>query len=273
PAAVPEVSMTQPDPFAPPSGAAPRETTPATPPATAPAAPPQPRFGAYAPPGYTPPSAGAPAVPAGWAPPVPAPAAPTGLATAAVALAVAWCAIQVVLLAASFQAVAPYEAALAAGGSLLEVSTPYDELGNLLLPLQVAAFVVACLWLQQCRRAAVVLSPTVRQVRGPVWVWLGWAVPVVSLWFPFQVVRDVRAAVVGGRTPGRLGWWWACWLVGLWASNQAAFSSLGLASRDPETIPVFEGLATVAVVAGGLLWVGLVREITGGLRARLAPVA
>lgn len=109
-----------------------------------------------------------------------------------------------------------------------------------------------------------VLSPAVRQVPGPVWVWLGWAVPVVSLWFPFQVVRDVRAAAVGGRTPSRLGWWWACSLVGLWASNQAAFSSLGLASRDPETVPVFEGLATVAVVAGAVLWIGLVREITGG---------
>ena len=268
--------MTTPDPFAPPSGT----TPPAPPSGTTPSAPPvrpqapQPRYGAYAPPGYVPagyaPPPGTPAVPAGWAPPL---AAPTGLATATAALAVAWCAIQVVLLVASFRAVAPYEAALAAGGSLLDVSTSYDALGNLLLPLQVAAFVVACLWLQRCRRAAVVLSPTVRQVRGPVWVWLGWAVPVVSLWFPFQVVRDVRAAVVGGgRTPGRLGWWWACWLVGLWASNQAAFSSLGLASRDPETIPVFEGLATVAVVAGGMLWVGLVREITGGLRARLAPV-
>jgi len=259
--------MTQPDPFVRPSGA----TPPGTPQADAPASPPQPRFGAYAPAGHTPPPAGAPAAPVGWAAPAPAPAAPTGLATATVALAVAWSAIQVVLLAASFQAVAPYEAALAAGGSLLSVSTSYDELGNLLLPLQVAAFVVACLWLQQCRRAAVALSPTVRQVRGPAWVWLGWAVPVVSLWFPFQVVRDVRAAVVGGRTPSRLGWWWACWLVGLWASNQAAFSSLGLASRDPETIPVFEGLASVAVVAGAVLWIGLVREITAGLRARLAP--
>ncbi|MEU2199373.1 DUF4328 domain-containing protein [Isoptericola sp. NPDC019482] len=260
--------MTQPDPFAPPSGA----TPPAAPPEAAPATPPQPRFGAYAPPGYTPP-AGAPSAPAGWAPPVLAPAAPTGLAAAAVALAVTWCAIQVVLLAAAFQAVEPYEAALAAGGSLSSVSTPYDELGSFLLPLQVATFVVACLWLQQCRRAAVALSPTVRQVRGPVWVWLGWAVPVVSLWFPFQVVRDVRAAAVGGRAPSRLGWWWACWLVGLWASNQAAFSSLGLAARDPETIPVFEGLATVAVAAGAVLWTGLVREITAGLRARLAPAA
>ncbi|MFD6134934.1 DUF4328 domain-containing protein [Isoptericola sp. NPDC060257] len=259
--------MTQPDPFAPPSGA----TPPVAPPA-APAPAPQPRFGAYAPPGYTPPAA-APSAPVGWASPAPAPATPTGLATATVALAVAWSVVQVVLLAASFPAVAPYEAALAAGGSLLSVSTPYDELGNLLLPLQVAAFVVACLWLQQCRRIAMVLSPAVRQVRGPVWVWLGWAVPVVSLWFPFQVVRDVRAAAVGGRTPSRLGWWWACWLVGLWASNQAAFSSLGLAARDPETVPVFEGLATVAVVAGAVLWIGLVREITGGLRARLAPVA
>ncbi|MEL7976161.1 DUF4328 domain-containing protein [Isoptericola sp. F-RaC21] len=259
--------MTQPEPFTPPSGAAPPEQPHAAP-------VPAPRYGAYAP-GGVPAAGGAPAAGSDpWAPPVaPAPLVPAGLATATVALATAWVALQVLLLATAFPAVAPYEAALAAGRPLSSVWTAYDAIGGFVMPVQVAAFVVACLWLQQCRRVAVGLAPAARQVRGPVWVWLGWVVPVVSLWFPYQVLRDVRAAAVGGATPARLGWWWACWLIGLWSSNQAAFSAVGFGSRDPATIPVFEGVAAVALVAGGVIWVGLVREITQALRARLAPVA
>ncbi|MFE6969810.1 DUF4328 domain-containing protein [Isoptericola sp. NPDC057653] len=259
--------MTQPDPFAPPSGAVPPASAPVVP-------PPQPRYGAYAPAG----SPGAPPAetvpgprgPAGW---VPAPAVPTGLATATVVMAVAWTAMQVVLLATSFAAVEPYQRALASGTSAVSVWTAYDGLGSVAIPVQVATFVVACLWLQQSRAAATALSPGARQVRGPVWVWLGWVVPVVSLWFPFQVVRDVRAAAVGRRPSAGFGWWWACWLVGLWASNQAAFAGSGLGTRDPGTIPVFEGIAAVATVAGAILWVGMVREITRGLQARTAPGA
>ncbi|MFD6175762.1 MULTISPECIES: DUF4328 domain-containing protein [unclassified Isoptericola] len=266
--------MTQPDPFAPPSGAVPPATPPAVP---AESSAPQPRYGAYAPPGTPLPPPPGPAAPgpygpgpAGW---VPAPAAPTGLATAAVTMAVAWTAMQVLLLATSFAAVEPYERALAEGTDALSVWTAYDGLGSVAIPVQVATFVVACLWLQQARAAATALAPGARQVRRPVWVWLGWVVPVVSLWFPFQVVRDVRAAVVGRPPSAAFGWWWACWLVGLWASNQAAFAGTGLGTRDPETIPVFEGIAAVATVAGAILWVGLVREITRGLRSKAAPVA
>ncbi|MGF0116404.1 DUF4328 domain-containing protein [Promicromonospora sp. Marseille-Q5078] len=273
--------MTHPDPFAPPSGAVPPATTP---PVERPAPPPaaEPRYGAYAPPGspLAPPVAGVPGTTAPTAPAVRT--VPTGLATATIAMAAVWTVLQLALLATSLGAVAPDDGALASGGSSAAVRTAYDVLGSVTVPVQVATFVVACLWLQQCRATATALSPSVRQVRRPVWVWLGWVVPVVSLWFPFQVVRDVRAAAVGtpastastASTASRgLGGWWACWLVGLWASNQAAFASSGLGFGDPAAVPAFEGLAAVAAVAGVVLWVGLVREITGALRARLAPGA
>lgn len=262
--------MTTPDPFAPPSGA-----TPPVPPAAPPVAPqaPQPRFGAYAAGGAHGGGAGTPAESAWAPPPAPAPAAPTGLATATTVLAVVWTAFQVGFFLTAQGAVEPYEAALAAGRSLTTVITPYDDLASLALPVQVAMFVVGCLWLQQSRRVAVALSPAVRQARRPVWVWLGWVVPVVILWFPFQVVRDLRAAAVGGRAPARLGWWWASWLVGMWASQQASLVSMGARRVDPEVIPVLEGIGAVAMLVACVLWVGVVRDVTAALRARLAPAS
>jgi hypothetical protein len=35
--------------------------------------------------------------------------------------------------------------------------------------------------------------------RSETWVWLGWIVPIVSFWLPFQVVR----AIVDAQDPAR----------------------------------------------------------------------
>lgn len=236
--------MTQPDPFAPPSSGRPEV----------------PDYGAYAP--------EVPVHPAGpraadpWLAPAPAPSAPRGLAVWTIGLACAWTAIQALVFALSPAAAEEYARAVAAGGSPMGVTAAYDQVGALLIPVQVAAFVVGCLWLQRSRAIAVARSPHVRQVRGAVWVWLGWVVPVVFLWFPFQVVRDVRAGTVGGRRATGLGLWWACWLVSLWAANQAALLAMGLGAQDPVSLPFFEGVATVACVVALVLWVRVVREVS-----------
>ncbi|WP_407318266.1 DUF4328 domain-containing protein [Isoptericola halotolerans] len=218
-----------------------------------------PAYGAYAPepaayPGQT---AGEP-----WLAPAPVPAAPTGLAAWTIGLACAWTALQALVLVLSPAAAEEYARALGAGGSSMDVFTAYDEIGLLLLPVQVAVFVVGCLWLQRSRAIAVAGSPHVRQVRGAVWVWLGWVVPVVSLWFPFQVVRDVRAGTVGTRRAGGLGLWWACWLVSLWAANQSGLVAMGMGSWDPASLPFLEGVGTLACAVGLVLWIGVVREIS-----------
>src|SRR5699024_3862858 len=49
------------------------------------------------------------------------------------------------------------------------------------------------------------------QRRAAHWAVLGWIVPVVNLWFPFQVVADA-ARGVGARRPNPRPWWIA-WLV------------------------------------------------------------
>ena len=45
-------------------------------------------------------------------------------------------------------------------------------------------------------------------------MWLGWWVPIVNVWFPFQVLRDVRDGSIADQPaarPRRL--WWAAFLV------------------------------------------------------------
>ncbi len=148
-------------------------------------------------------------------------------------------------------------------------------MGLLLLPVQLAAAVVTCLWLWQSRVLAEAVSPARGHARSRVWVWLGWIVPVVAFWFPYQVVRDVRAATVVAPRRG-LGWWWAGWLLWSVATNVATqlttLSSAGAAGTFA-LLPVAETVGTAGLVLALVLWVRTVREITAGQRAAVGADA
>ncbi len=190
----------------------------------------------------------------------PLPALPLGLATATVVLAALWMALQILSWALSFSAADAYRAAADLGRPASEVFTAYDNLALPMFPVMVAAWIVGCLWLQACRGVVQVVAPMVRQERGPVWVWLGWIIPVVALWFPYQVVRDVLRGA-GVRAGAALGWWWAAWLVFSYSGNQAAFSTAGLSRYDPASVPRWETVTTIAALASGVLWIVMVLRV------------
>src|SRR4051812_43439967 len=75
-----------------------------------------------------------------------------------------------------------YEDAVAAGRSTDDVFTAFDVAGILTVPVMIAAWVVTCVWLSRARENALLINPG-GQRRSAVWVWLGWLVPIVSLWF------------------------------------------------------------------------------------------
>ena len=136
-----------------------------------------------------------------------------GLGTAAIVLACVLTAVQVVVLLLAPEGAAALRAAGEAGIPAYQSQfTAYDAVGLLYGALQVACYVVTCLWLYRSRATAVAANPTFIHERSPVWSWLGWWVPIVSLWFPHQVVRDIRRATSPGPVSG-IGGWWAAWLV------------------------------------------------------------
>ncbi|MFC8921505.1 DUF4328 domain-containing protein [Cellulosimicrobium sp. NPDC057127] len=220
---------------------------------------------------YAPPGAGYGGAARPWDGPGPALSVPSGLATATVVLAVAVTAVQVLSWLTSFGAVERYTQAASVGVPSAEVFTAYDTVATLLLLVQLAAGVVTCVWLWSSRSIAEAVAPERGHARSRVWVWLGWIVPVVSLWFPYQVVRDVRAATVASPRPG-LGWWWTGWLVFGVATNVAAQVASSGPAASPEVysvLPVAESVGTAAVVLALVLWARIVREVTAGQRAVL----
>lgn len=208
--------------------------------------------------GYPPPAAA-------WGQVPPRPVAP-GLGTASVVLAALVALGVVVQFLVSVPAVSTLQALVAGEQVSTGVLDAYDNLSTLVVVLEIAAAVVTIVWLWKSRTFAETVSPGWPHARSRVWVWLGWFVPVVAFWFPYQVVRDVRAATlrVQGQGPGG---WWAAWLVFGFATNASA-RLLGSDSPDVwVALPVFDGVAAAAVVVAALLWAKIVREVSTGQRA------
>ena len=163
-----------------------------------------------------------------------------------------------------------YEDAVADGRAAAEVFTSYDVVNVLTLPIVIGAWVVSCVWLGRARDNALLLNPE-GQRRSAVWVWLGWLVPIVSLWFPKQILDDTikaTAPAAGVREPISTGWYWAAWIVMNLLSNAQLRLSLQAAPEDA-VMPGLEFAVAIATTVALVFWVLLVRRISA-VQDRLA---
>ena len=158
-----------------------------------------------------------------------------------------------------------YADAAARGEDPSLVRTRYDTVDLVLSVLLVVAGLVTTVWLSIARANAEVLRPTSPHKRSRGWAWGGWICPVVNLWFPYQVVRDVERATSRGRR-NDLPWWWVGYLVFLIGSGSWADVPQ---DADAAQLRDFRGLAiatetvvAVAAVAAAVLWCVIVRRIT-----------
>jgi hypothetical protein len=128
----------------------------------------------------------------------------------------------------------------------------------------VAGWVFGSLWLHRAHQNARVLAPERPQALGAGWAWGGWVTPVLALWFPFQLVRDVRRALAPRESTALLGFWWLLFLateVGLWGSfnlQRNALVSFQLAAPAHQ-LSVMTAAVMVAALAG---WGQVLRAVT-----------
>lgn len=204
---------------------------------------------------------------------------PEGLGLAALVLAGAYTTVQVLMFATSFGAADAYAEAARAGTDASDVWTTYDLLAALGFVVLLPAWIVTSIFLRRARRRAIASAPGFSHERGPVWTWLGWVVPIVSLWFPYQVVRDVvrnawRDPWGDQRQHLALGFWWTAWLVALGASQVASrqIPLWGIPDSDAVArLPMLHGITAIAFVIAFALWVRIVNSLVRALKVPPSP--
>ncbi len=55
--------------------------------------------------------------------------------------------------------------------------------------------------------------------RSPGWHVGSWVIPVITLWFPFQNIKDLAQTTRAQIGLASLGWWWGLWLLASVASS------------------------------------------------------
>jgi hypothetical protein len=139
---------------------------------------------------------------------------------------------------------------------------------SLTLLVEIVAWVVGCLWITRVRHNAMVLQPH-QPRRSEVWIWLGWVIPIVQLWFPKQIIDDVIAATsqATGMPRLRTGWWWAAWLS-TWVLGLVLAVATVLPPNDG-VHAVLAALYAVATTVAALLWIRIVGTVSAAQDAQV----
>lgn len=196
-------------------------------------------------------------------PPAAPPSVPVGLGVATQIVAATWMALAVGRAIAGPVAVSTMTATDAGSDIAFFV---VEGLATLLGLVQLLALVIGGLWLYLLAEAVRHINREAWHERAAYWGFLGWIVPIVNLWFPYQVVHDVAAAL-GARTRPVV-WWWAGWIA---TGILTGVEALTLSSSSGDLTPwlVTSGISALVTVGAGILWIRIVGSLTRGAR-RLA---
>lgn len=212
-----------------------------------------------------------------------------GLGVAMLILGAAYVLALVLQAATAPGAIDAYDRAVREGRDPGLVATPHDLLG-LLFVVMVPLWIVGSLWTHRAYSNARALVPA-NMHRSAVWCWLGWVVPIVSYWFPKQIVDDSWQTTAHHLPPGSKGrrrstaLWWGLWVAfivvngftlrfGLFASASSSPTGVAPANVHQGVRPGVEALLAVLAVAAYAAWVPVVVGVSRAqeeLKARLSP--
>lgn len=120
---------------------------------------------------------------------------------------------------------------------------------NLLSLVGLAVLAALMFWTHRATTDARTLGRPTRHEPGMATA--GWVIPILNLWFPYQVVADLADDDRGAQ----VGWWWATYLLNgllIWASVLVGLATgSGVAAALTAIVPI--AVAWTAALLGGSL--------------------
>ena len=104
-----------------------------------------------------------------------------------------------------------------------------------------------------------------RRARG--WAFWGWIVPIVNIWFPFQIMGDIWRAGLPAEQRGETAWlpalWWTCWLLsglGIFGAGVMAVNS----GSVPHIVADTNAASLCFLAVAGALLIAIIRTVSDG---------
>ena len=158
-----------------------------------------------------------------------------------------------------------YRDQLASGVEVEKIVTIYDSLATLIPIAMIIAWILSTRWLSKLYELAKNADPSAMRLKRP-WVFWGWIVPVVSLWFPKLLIEDLlkfRNSEQSNELVGRETLtWWLTWVGFALINNVGIVSAF---SATPDYIPIrpeLEIAGACMLTASYFVWVRIVKSLS-----------
>ena len=165
---------------------------------------------------------------------------------------------------ASIPGAQSYRDQLAAGTVPDKIVTPYDALTVIIPITMIGAWIISSRWLGRLHDAATADNPTaIRRSRR--WVIWGWIVPVVSLWFPKNLIDDLLKTTGSEEAKKLIGkdsmTWWLTWIGYALVNNFSTVAAFDAPSDYVPIRPEIEIAAACLMTGSYLVWIRIVRVL------------
>ena len=181
------------------------------------------------------------------------------IASSSSLLAAVW-----IVALASIPSAQSYRDQLASGTAADQIVTAYDAMTVIIPITMISSWVITSLWLKKLLIAATATNPTAMRLKRP-WVFWSWIVPVVSLWFPKNIIEDLLKAEGSDESKSLIGkdtlTWWLTWVGFALVNNIGIVSAFDAADGYVPIRPELELAGACLLTGAYLVWIRIVKAL------------
>jgi len=181
------------------------------------------------------------------------------IASSSSLLAAVW-----IVALASIPSAQSYRDQLASGTAADQIVTAYDAMTVIIPITMISSWVISSLWLKKLHIAATAINPSAMRLKRP-WVFWSWIVPVVSLWFPKNIIEDLLKAEGSDEAKSLIGkdtlTWWLTWVGFALVNNIGIVSAFDAADGYVPIRPELELAGACLLTGAYLVWIRIVKTL------------
>jgi hypothetical protein len=157
-----------------------------------------------------------------------------------------------------------YRDQLASGTAADQIITTYDAMTVLIPITMISSWVITSLWLKRLHMAATATNPTAMRLKRP-WVFWSWIVPVVSLWFPKNLIEDLLKANGSDEAKCLVEkdtlTWWLTWVGFALVNNVGIVAEFDAPEGYVPIRPELELAGACLLTGAYMVWIRIVKSL------------
>jgi hypothetical protein len=152
-----------------------------------------------------------------------------------------------------------FQAELDNGTDPTKISTFYDIMSSFTSAAMIGTWIISGYWLKQATEQVQAAGRETKH--SPRWALWSWVVPVVSLWFPYQMIKDVLPRDAKAFPQKDINTWWLTFLGFLLVNDYGLAISIQESAANP-IHPTYELAGACLLTGSYFVWKRIVSTVS-----------